>query len=111
MILNLRSDLKIKYYLGLYNEEDLYDDSSVLFDILQYILKVIQVKQKKLDFENIKFSSKSLKYVFGDKINDETFKSNLVKRIKSLIADEYLQVDGDSLKITEKGITNFYIIQ
>lgn len=109
--MKLRSDLPIKYYLNVHNEEDLQDDFAVLFDIIQYLIKVIQVKQKELELKNLKFTSKSLKYIFGDNIKNETFKSDLVKRLKNLIESENLQVNGETIHITEKGLTNFYIIQ
>jgi vesicle coat complex subunit len=108
--MKLRSDLPIKYYLNVHNEEDLRDDLAVLFDIIQYLIKVIQVKQKELELKNLKFTSKSLKYIFGDNIKNETFKSDLVKRLKNLIESGNLQVDGETIYITEKGLTNFYII-
>ena len=108
--MKLRSDLALKYYLSLHNEEDLRDDLAVLFDIIQYLIKVIQVKQKELELKNLKFTSKSLKYIFGDNIKNETFKSDLVKRLKNLIESGNLQVDGETIYITEKGLTNFYII-
>lgn len=111
MTLNLRSDLPIKYLLNVHGEEDLQDDLAILFDIIRYLTHVIQVKNKELSLENFKFTSKSLKYVFGDRLNDETFKQKLVKRIKTLIVNEDLVVDGDVMKITQKGITNFYTIE
>ena len=106
----IRSNLPIKYYLNLHNEEDLQDNLSILFDIMQYLIKVAQMKSKDVSPDIFKFSSKSLKYVFGDKIKDETFKSNLVKTIKELISTEHLLVDGENIKITIKGIAEFYTI-
>ena len=107
----LRQDLPIKYYLNVYNEEDLQDDLVVLFNISQYLIKVADLKNKTLDFENLKFTTASLKYIFGEKIKDETFKSNLVKRIKTLIQEEYLEVKKDQFYITNKGIETFYLIK
>jgi len=109
--MKLRSDLPIKYYLNVHADDVLQDDLAILFDIIQYIIKVIEIKQKQLTIENLKFSSKSLKYVFGDRLNNETFKQNLVKRIKSLILSENLRVDGETMHITQNGLTHFYIIQ
>lgn len=108
--MKIRSDLPIKYYLNVYNEETLQDELTVLFDIIQYLAKVIQAKDKDLSLENFKFTSKSMKYIFGDKLKDETFKQNLVKRLKNLIATENIEVSGETMKITEKGLTNFYKI-
>jgi hypothetical protein len=108
--MKIRSDLPIKYYLNVYNEENLQDELTILFDIIQYLTKVIQAKDKDLSLENFKFTSKSMKYIFGDKLKDETFKQNLVKRLKNLIATENVSVTGETMKITEKGLTNFYKI-
>lgn len=107
--MNLRSDLPIKYYLNLYNEEGLSDEFTLLFEILQYIIRVATAKEKSLELKNIKFSSKSLKYVFGDKIKDETFKTNLVKSLKMMINDKYLITEGDFIYFTKKGLTYFYL--
>lgn len=111
MMMKIRSDLPIKYYLNVHNEEGLRDDLTILFDIIQYLIKVIQVKQKDLELKNLKFTSKSLKYIFGDNLKNETFKADLVKRLKNLIESENLKVNGDTIHITKKGLTNFYIIQ
>lgn len=107
--MTLRSDLPIKYYLNLYNEEGLSDEFTLLFEILQYIIRVANAKEKSLELKNIKFSSKSLKYVFGDKIKDETFKTNLVKSLKNMINEEYLVTEGDFIYFTKKGLTYFYL--
>jgi len=108
-MMTLRSDLPIKYYLNLYNEEGLSDEFTLLFEILQYIIKVANSKEKSIELKTLKFSSKSLKYVFGDKIKDETFKTFLVKSLKSMIGDEYLMAEGDFIYFTKKGLTHFYL--
>jgi hypothetical protein len=72
---------------------------------------VIEVKNKELTLNNLKFSSKTLKYVFGDNIKDETFKANIVKNIKELISLECLKVNGETINVTEKGLTYFYTIE
>lgn len=107
--MKLRSDLPIKYYLNLHQEEDLQDDFSFLFDIAQYLIKVAHSKNKKLELESFKFSSKSLKYIFGEKIKDETFKHDLVKRLKILISTNHLEVVDETMCFTKKGLNYFYI--
>lgn len=109
--MTIRSNLPIKYYLNLHNEEGLQDNLSILFDIMQYLIKVAQMKDKEVNPSIFKFSSASLKYVFGEKIKDETFKTNLVKALKDLIQTEHFLVDGDNIKITTKGIEEFYTIE
>jgi hypothetical protein len=107
--MTLRSDLPLKYYLNLYNEDTLTDKYSVLFEILQYIIKVANAKDKSLELKNLKFSSKSLKYVFGERLKDETFKLYVVKSLKEIISQEYLTPDGDFIFFTKKGLTYFYL--
>ena len=107
--MRLRSDLPIKYYLGLYNEEGLNNKFTLLFEISQYLIRVAEAKSKTLDPSAMKFSSKSLKYVFGDRIKDETFKTNLVKSLKTMINEEYLTTQGEFIYFTKKGLTYFYL--
>ena len=105
----LRSDLPLKYYLNLYNEDSLSDNYTVLYDILQYIIKVANAKEKSLELKNLKFSSKSLKYVFGERLKNETFKISVVKSLKEMIFQEYLKSEGDFIYFTKKGLTYFYL--
>jgi hypothetical protein len=91
-------------------EEDLCDEQSILYEILQYIIKVIEVKNKELNYSSLKFSSKSLKYIFGDKLKDETFKLRVVQSIKKLLNSSYLTSDKEFIYITEKALTNFYSV-
>ena len=102
-MMKLRTDLPIKYYLNVYNEEALQDDLVILFNISQYLLKVIELKGKSLDLENLKFTTASFKYIFGDRIKEEIFKSSLIKRIKTLIQEEYIAVKKEQFYITTKG--------
>jgi hypothetical protein len=106
----LRSDLPIKYYLNLHGEEKVRDKYYFLFEILQYVIRVANMKDRQLTEENYKFSSKSLKYVFGDRIKDETFKTELVKSLKELIHTDYLKSEKDFMYINKKGLTYFYTL-
>ena len=38
--MTLRSDLQLKYYLGLHNEDLFFTKESVLFDIIEFFVKV-----------------------------------------------------------------------
>lgn len=108
MTMILRSDLPIKYYLNLHGEEKVRDQYYFLFEIIQYLIRVANAKDKQINEESLKFSSKSLKYVFGDRIKDETFKDQLVKSLKGLIHDEYLKSHKDFMYINKKALTYFY---
>lgn len=109
--MKLRSDLPIKYYLNLHSHKDLQDELAVLFDILQYLVKVAEVKSKQLDPQSLRFSTKTMKYIFGDQLKDETFKQDIVKKIKGLISQEFLEVKGEEIHITNNGILTFYTIE
>jgi hypothetical protein len=111
MTLTLRSDLPIKYNLNLHREEGLRDDRSILFDIIGHFLRVAQSKQKETSLDSFNFSSKTMKYVFGDRLKDETFKLELVKSIKQLISSGEILATGETMSVTEKGLLNFYLIR
>ncbi len=99
----LRSDLELKYYLLLHNEDQVFTRDSVLFDILEYFVKI-----KKEAQSQFKFSSKTLKYIFGEKLNDEKLKEKIVLSIKDLILDGLLQKIDDNIIITKNAINKFY---
>jgi hypothetical protein len=108
--MNLRTDLPIKYYLNLHTDDLLFDSHAALYSILQYLVKVSEVKGKSLDLTSLKFTTNSLKYIFGEKIKNVEFKDNLIKKIKSLIQEEYLDVQKENFIITQKAIHSFYQI-
>ena len=80
-----------------------------IFDILSYIVKVTQVKSKEFDPEDIKFSTKTLKYVFGDKLTAE-FLEKLKLLMKDLIEDNILIKKGEFIIINQSEFLKFYII-
>jgi hypothetical protein len=109
--MKLRSDLPFKYYLEVSMKPELRDNNSILFSIINYMLRVIEIKNKEIDINSFKFSSKSLKYIFGDMMENEQTKNEIVSSIKALIVNEDIIVKKDQFHITEKGLTNFYILK
>lgn len=99
----LQSDLELKYYLLLHNESQVFTKDSVLFDILEYFVKI-----KKETSAQLKFSSKTLKYIFGEKLNDENLKEKIVSSIRELIADGLFEKIDDNILITKNAINKFY---
>lgn len=110
MTLKIRSNIPVKYYLNVHASDQLIDTDAVLFEILKYLIQVIQSKGKELSLDNLKFSTKTLKYVFGDRIKDETFKEKLVKSLKELLTSGKIVNKNDSFYVTEEAIKNFYIV-
>jgi hypothetical protein len=103
MKMTLRSDLELKYYLGLHNEDLLFTKDSVLFDIIEFFVKI-----KKENQDSFKFTSKTLKYIFGDKLGDENLKIKIVSYIKDLIDSGLFERHGESILITNNAINKFY---
>jgi len=110
MTLLVKEDLPIKYYLDLSGEGPLRDKFYPIFEISQHLIRVNTAKTKELEMSSFKFSSKSLKYVFGDKLKDETFKEEIVQYLKDLLKEEYLVSKGDSIFFTKKALMHFYQI-
>lgn len=92
-------------------EEELIEENSILYEILQYLIKVLESKNKELTYENLKFSSKSLKYIFGDKIKDETFRLQIVQSLKKLLNSSFLTSDKEFMYIEKKALTYFYTVE
>lgn len=108
--MKLRSDIPFKYYLEVYMKPELRDNKSILFSIISYMLKILETKNKEIDLNSFKFSSKSLKYIFGDMMENDSTKNEIISSIKSLISSEDISVQKEQFYITEKGLTNFYIL-
>lgn len=92
--------------------ESFSDVDSISYEICKYVINDIDSNNKKeLTLESLKFTSKTIKYIFGKKINeDDSFKSYVISSIKNLISEGYLDVDGKSIKLTSKIINKFYNI-
>ena len=102
--MKLNPNLKLKYHLDLHNEPSLFSSQSVLFDILKYLVK----HNKSNSFDSLKFSSKTLKYIFGDQLDNLESKEKIVNCIKELLKTDYLKTNNNSMYITKKTIDIFY---
>lgn len=105
-MINLRDDLKLKYYLSMHLNGTL-DKNAILFEIISYIL-FNNVKDKEIVYKNVKFSTKTLKYVFGEKFDNEEYKNSIISFIKDLISDKDLELNSKTFHVTEQGICKFY---
>lgn len=111
-MMKIKNNISLKYILGIHLENDLLDDDSFLFEIISYLIKSLESKNKKIDLSNLKFSSSFLKNIFGNRLKDETFKNKLVSSLKKLLANEFLikKENEDLFIITKKSIIKFYTI-
>lgn len=112
MNLTIKETLPIKYNLNMHLTDSLLTKESVAFELCKYVISEVESNDKKeLVLDNLKFSSKTLKYIFGKRLSEDSqFKEHVVLSIKKLITDEYLKTDGKTIKFTEKIINEFYNI-
>ena len=110
MIFKLQPNIPLKYLLESHTVLPSYPTrQDFIFDILSYIVKVTQVKSKEFYPEDIKFSTKTLKYVFGDKLTAE-FLEKVKLLMKDLIEDNILIKKGEFIIINQSEFLKFYII-
>jgi len=109
MKFKLKSDLPLKYLLEMHTALPGYPTrQDFLFEILTYLVRVAEAKSKDWDSSDIKFSTKTLKYVFGDKINNDNFKDSIKLLMKDLIEDNTLLKKGEYLAISESEFQKYY---
>lgn len=110
-MIKLKKDLQLKYYLSMHlNIATLIDKNAILFEIISYVLSNIEGKDKEITYKNLKFSSKTLKYIFGEKFESEESKNSILLLIKELVEDKCIDIRSKTFHISEKGISKFYKI-
>ena len=88
--------------------ESFIEKDSVVFEIIKYLINQDLFKN---DMKNIKFSTKTLKYIFGeDKIKEEKFKEFIINSIKELIKENLITIKGKTFYISEVLVKKFYNI-
>ena len=92
--------------------ESFLEKDSIAFEVIKYVVNDIESNDNKdFTFDNLKFTSKTLKYVFGDKMKDDVFKEYTITSLKQMIRDGWIEPKNKSMYITEQMITNFYNIK
>jgi hypothetical protein len=102
-------NLPIKYILNLHLTSNFLNEDSIGFELTRYTIEN-NSDPLKIDLDNLKFTSKTLKYIFGDRLKSETFKEFMVESIKSLIKQELIKPNGSSMYITNRLLNKFYSI-
>lgn len=91
--------------------ESLKDRDSVGYEIIRYVIEQIENDDnKELQMDNLKFTSKTLKYIFGDNFKSEDYKLSIITDIKEMISIGWIEVNKKSMILTEKMINHFYNI-
>jgi hypothetical protein len=107
--LKFKQDLPIKYELGLHQVLPSYPtETDFIVDVVSYIARVCEVKQKEFDTKDLKFSAKTLKYIFTENDVNQTFKDRLRGVIKSLIEKGDLTKKGEFLYINQDTFNKLY---
>ena len=105
-MINLRKDLALKYYLNLHLN-GVPDRDAILFEIINYVLNN-NVKDKEVCYKNVKFSTKTLKYIFGEKFDNEEYKNSIISLIKESIQNGEIDLNSKTFHVTENGMHKFY---
>ena len=80
---------------------------AILFEIINYLV-LNNLQGKEITYRNVKFSSKTLKYIFGEKFDNEEYKNSIIKNIKGLVESKDLDLISNSFYVTDQGIHKFY---
>ena len=110
MSLTICNSVPIKYHLNMHLMDRYIDDDAIVFEIVKYTLSLVEAKSEEIDISNIKFTSKTLKYIFGNKIDDDDFKSRVISTIKTQIHENLISTHNKSMYITKKLLTKYYNI-
>ena len=111
MTFKIQTGLPVKYALALHSALPSYPNSfDFLFDVASHIIRVTELKSKDWDPTDIKFSTKTLKYVFGEHMASDLFKDKIKTILKGLIASGTLIKKGEFIFIPETEFSKYYII-
>jgi hypothetical protein len=80
----------------------------ILFDILSWILYVIETKNRDFDINNLKFTPASVKYIFPEEIKSPTFKTVLKSTLKDLMSNGDIRSDGKAFYVEPDTYRRFY---
>jgi hypothetical protein len=108
MTYKINPELPLKYHLETHTSMPSYPTRhDFMFDVINYLVKVFEAKSKVLDSKNVKFTSKTLKYVYGDKFTAE-FVEKLKPLISSLVEEGSLTKNEDTIFVSEPEFQKYY---
>jgi hypothetical protein len=105
----IKSGLPVKYYLGLQAISPGYPSQD---DFVFECINHVALKDKKnLGVEKVSFSKGSLKEVFGERLQDQTFLKSLKELIKTMIeSGKLIKPDEDTLVIPKETFSHIFSI-
>lgn len=113
MLLTINPNLPIKYSLGLHQGMPNYPtQADFMFDVITYLLKTLENKgllTKNTDID-LKFSVKTLKYVFGERLKSEEFVESIKNVLTDLVESGDLIKTGEYVSVTRDALSQYYLI-
>jgi hypothetical protein len=110
MTFSIQRDLPIKYVLGLHPAVPTYPNGQdFMFEVASHLVRVAEVKSKEWDPLEIKFSTKTLKYVFGENMNDESFRERVKSILVELLETGALIKKGEFIFIPAGEFSKYYL--
>jgi hypothetical protein len=107
----IKDGLPIKYDLLIHTAMPNYPTSSdFIVDVCSYFIRVYESKNKPLEPADLKFSVKTLKYIFGDLVEKDDFRQKIKKILADGIEDGSLSKKGDFVFISESAFTKYFSI-
>jgi len=111
MNFNVQSTLPIKYAMKVHQSLPNYPTrQDFMFEICSYIVRVTEQKEKDWDPNDIKFSAKTLKYVFGNNVKSEEFLDRIKSILKDLLESGALTKRGEFIFIEADEFSKYYAI-
>ncbi len=111
MNFKIQETLPIKYSLGLHQSMPNYPTSQdFMFDVISYLIRVAESREKDWDPGDFKFSTKTLKYVFGDRFKSDDFVNRIKIILKDLLEIEAIERKGEYLYISKDELSRYYSI-
>ena len=107
----INDQLPVKYHFSVHTSMPSYPTySDFVFDVCSYLLRVHGQKKPVLTQQELKFSVKTLKYVFGTNMENEDFRIRLKEHLTDGIGLGHLQKNGEFIFISEESFTNYFSI-
>ena len=111
MSYKINESLPIKYTLDLHRSLRAYPThQDFMFEVISYLIKVAEQKGKQLDSNDLTFSSKTLKYIFGENLKSEEFLARIKTILSELREADVLTKVEDQVHIKSDEVLRYYTI-
>jgi hypothetical protein len=111
MTFKIQGTLPIKYTLAAHQSLPNYPTHlDFMFDVVSHIVRVAEQKGKAWDPRDVKFSVKTLNYVFGDNMKSDEFRARIIAILKDLIESGALVKNGDFIFIEDSEFSRYYTV-